>query len=48
MYGLTPWSDGIFFEEILLCFNFNMTFAMIIEDLGGQIGTYLSKYAYFA
>jgi len=25
-----------------------MTFAMIIPDFRGQIGTFLSKYAYFA
>ena len=29
MYGLTPWCDGIFFEELLICFNFSMTFVMI-------------------
>ena len=33
---------------IPLCFNFNKTFAMIIQDIRGQIGTFLSKYAYFA
>ena len=29
MYGLPPWCDGIFFEELLICFNFSMTFVMI-------------------
>ena len=48
LYGLTPWGNGTYFGEILLCFNFNMTFAMIIQDFGGQIGAFLSKYAYFA
>ena len=48
MYGLTPWSDGIFFEELLICFNLSMTFVMIISDFGGQIHIFLSKYAYFA
>ena len=48
MYGLTPWSDGIFFEELLICFNLSMTFVMIISDIGGQIHIFLSKYAYFA
>ena len=43
-----PWGKGIYFEELLICFNFNMTFAMIIQDIRGQIGTFLSKYAYFA
>ena len=48
MYGLTPWSDGIFFEELLMCFNLSMTFVMIISDFGGQIHIFLSKYVYFA
>ena len=48
MYGLNPWGKGIYFEELLICFNFSMTFAMIIQDIRGQIGTFLSKYAYFA
>ncbi len=48
MYGLTPWGDGIYFEELLLCFNLIMTFVMIIQDYMGQTGTFLSKYAYFA
>ena len=48
MYGLTPWGKGICFEELLICFNFNMTFATIIQNIRGQIGTFLSKYAYFA
>jgi hypothetical protein len=48
MYGLTPWGDGIFFKELLICFNFVMTFVMIIQDCRGQTGTFLSKYAYFA
>ena len=48
MYGLTPWSDGIFLEELLICFNLSLTFVMIISDFGGQIHIFLSKYAYFA
>ena len=48
MYGLTPWSDGIFFEELLMCFNLSMTFVMIISDFGGQLHIFLSKYVYFA
>ena len=32
MYGLTPWGNGIYFEKLLICFNFNMTFAKIIQD----------------
>ena len=48
MYGLTPWGKGIYFEELLICFNFNMTFAIIIQDIRGRIETFLSKYAYFA
>ena len=45
---LPPRGKGIYFEEHLICFNSNMTFAMIIQDIRGQIGTFLSKYAYFA
>ena len=48
MHTLTLRENGIYFEELLICFNFNMTFAMIIQDFRAQIGTFLSKYAYFA
>jgi len=48
MHTLTLRENGIYFEELLICFNFNMTFAMIIKDFRAQIGTFLSKYAYFA
>ncbi len=47
MYGLTPWSDGIFFEEQLIRFNFSMTYVMIIQDCRGQISDFLSIYSYF-
>ena len=33
--------------EGLICLNYNMTFVMIIQDFGGQTGTFLTKYAYF-
>ena len=33
---LAPGND-IYFEEVLICFNFDMTFAMIIQDNRGQI-----------
>jgi len=29
MYGLNPWRDVIFFKELLICFNFSMSFVMI-------------------
>ena len=35
---LAPGND-IYFEEVLICFNFDMTFAMIIQDFRGQIST---------
>jgi hypothetical protein len=47
MYGLAPWSDGVFFEELLIRFSFSMTFVVIIQDYAGQISDFLSKYAYF-
>ena len=51
-WGAYAWTYNLerryFFEKLLLCFNFNKTFAMIIQDIRGQIRTFLSKYAYFA
>jgi hypothetical protein len=36
MYGLIPWSDGIFFKEQLIYFNFGKTFVMIFHIAGSN------------
>ena len=40
MYEHTSWG-GVFSKEVLICFNFSMTFIKIIQDYMGQINTFL-------
>ena len=41
MYGLTPLRNGINFEQLLICINFNMTFIINIQYFEGKLTHFL-------
>jgi len=43
MYELTPWGNGINFEEISICYKFNITFVIIIYDFDVKLAHYFVK-----
>ena len=40
--------QGIYFEQLLICFNFNMTFVINIQYFDVKLTHFLSKNVYFA
>ena len=43
IYGLTPWGNGIYFEQLLICINFNMTFVINIQYLRSKWHIFCQK-----
>ena len=41
MYGLSPMGNGINFEQLLICINFNMTFIINIQYFEGKLTHFL-------